>query len=437
VLDPGETREVRVYLEGGADLVVVRGDGPDDITIRLIGDDVEVADSSGRGALRRYAPAEPSLGPPHDVPVPFPCQAPDEAPAGPPRQQRNVIPPPRDWGSRSEPVPWVSYGPDIGVFAGVGSLQTMYGFRKQPYAWSWSWRAGWATQAGTGRLAAEATFYREESRLRARVSGLVSGIEVVTWHGLGNETTRGQPAEYYRVTQHRYALDAGLVVPAGRRSEIEFGTVVLYNGTEENAGRIIADSLPYGSGSFGQVGLRADVRLDTRDLPTEPTRGVTLTLGGAAYPRVWDVQHAFGAVHGQATAYLTARAPLRTTLALRAGARQVFGTYPFSEAAFIGDAATVRLGHPNRYGGDAAAWGNAELRVRLARAMVVVPSDVGVFGLGDVGRVWVDGETSDRWHAAVGGGIWMTFARPGNTLSLAVASGAERTALYLRAGFAY
>jgi hypothetical protein len=142
-------------------------------------------------------------------------------------------------------------------------------------------------------------------------------------------------------------------------------------------------------------------------------------------------------VHGQATAYLTARAPLRTTLALRAGAKRVFGTYPFSEAAFIGDAATVRLGRHNRYAGDAAAWGNAELRVRLARVLVLVPSDLGVFALGDLGRVWVAGETSDRWHEAVGGGIWITFARPGNTLSVAVAASAERTALYLRAGFAY
>jgi len=81
--------------------------------------------------------------------------------------------------------------------------------------------------------------------------------------------------------------------------------------------------------------------------------------------------------------------------------------------------------------------GNAELRVRLTRAMVLVPSDLGVFALGDVGRVWVEGETSDRWHGAVGGGIWLTFARPGNTLSVAVAQGAEKTALYLRAGFAY
>jgi len=438
VLDPHETHEVRIYLEGGADVVVVRGDGPGDITVRLIAaDDVVVIDSSRAGGVRRYLPVGPTMGPPHDATVISRCQEPNPPPAAPPRQTRDVIPPPRDWGSRAWPTTWITYGPDIGAFIGTGSLRTIYGFRRQPYAWSWSWRAGWATGASKGRLGADATVYRTDSRLRAEFSGLASGIEVVSWNGLGNETPRDRPNDYYRVTQHRYAFGAGLVAPAGRRAEVGIGTSVLFNGTEETAGRIIADSMPYGAGDFGEVGMHAELRLDTRDVPTEPTRGVTFTLGGAGYPRLWDVEHPFGEVHGQATAYLTQHIPLRTTLALRAGAKQVFGTYPFSEAAFIGDAGTARLGHHNRYGGDAAAWGNAELRVRLTRLMLLVPSDLGVFALGDVGRVWVAGENSDLWHGAVGGGVWLTFVRPGNTLSLAVASSAERTAWYLRAGLAY
>jgi hypothetical protein len=435
-LDQRETHEVRVYLHGGADRVVVRGDGPNDITVRLIGDDVEVEDSSRTGGVRRYATEPPVLGPLRGQPAIIDCVGP-ERPAGAPRQVHADIPPPRDWGSRAIPTTWVTFGPDIGVFAGTGGIYTRYAFRKQPYASTWRWRAGWATTAATGRIAADATFYRTNSRVHGEFSGLVSGIEVLRWHGLGNETLRNRPDAYYRVTQHRYAFGAGLVVPVGRLAEVAVGPAVLFNDTEKRSGRIIADSLPYGTGDFGQVAMRGELRLDTRDLPGEPTRGVTLNLGGAGYPGVWDVRTAFGEVHGQATAYLTARVPLRTTLALRAGAKRVLGTYPFSEAAFIGDAATTRLGRQNRYGGDAAAWGNAELRVRLGRVFVLVPSDLGVFALGDAGRVWMEGESSDRWHTAVGGGLWLSLVRPGNVLSLTVAKSPERTALYLAAGFAY
>ncbi len=430
-LDPRETREVRLYLYGGADRVVVRGDGDAAITVRIIGGGAtELIDSSRAGGARLYATGGDRVLGPGRVKV-------DARAYSPPRGPREDVPPPRDWGRRTWPATWVTFGPDIGVFAGTGGIYTRYGFRKLPYAWSWRWRGGWATAANTGRVAAAATFYRTNSRLHGELSGLVSGIEVLRWHGLGNATLRNRPDAYYRVTQHRYAVSAGLVLPVGRRMDVALGPRVHFNDTEERPGRIIADSLPYGAGDFGQVGLRGELRLDTRDLPTEPTRGVTLTLGGAGYPGVWDVRSAFGEVHGEGTAYLTARAPLRTTLALRAGAKRLLGTFPFSEAAFIGDAATVRLGRQHRYAGAAAAWGNAELRVRLARVFVLVPSDLGVFGLGDLGRVWVEGETSDAWHGAVGGGFWLTFAQPGNVLTVSVARSAERTALYVRAGFAY
>src|SRR5256885_6103365 len=38
------------------------------------------------------------------------------------------------------------------------------------------------------------------------------------------------------------------------------------------------------------------------------------------------------------------------------------------------------------------------------RRPLVSAGDVGVFGLADGGRVWVTGESSDRWHGAAGGG---------------------------------
>ena len=87
--------------------------------------------------------------------------------------------------------------------------------------------------------------------------------------------------------------------------------------------------------------------------------------------------------------------------------------------------------------GDAAAWGNAELRLRLGSVFVLLPGDVGVFGLGDVGRVFLEGESSTVWHGAVGGGLWMSVVRPDNVFTIAAVSSAERTGVYFRAGFAY
>jgi hypothetical protein len=51
--------------------------------------------------------------------------------------------------------------------------------------------------------------------------------------------------------------------------------------------------------------------------------------------------------------------------------------------------------------------------------------------------VFLEGESSDRWHGAAGGGVWFAFAGRANTISAAVARGEERTGFYLRAGFGF
>lgn len=63
--------------------------------------------------------------------------------------------------------------------------------------------------------------------------------------------------------------------------------------------------------------------------------------------------------------------------------------------------------------------------------------ELGVFGLGDTGRVYLSGETSDRWHTAGGGGLWVAFLSRANTVSVAAADRGERMRLYVRAGFAF
>jgi hypothetical protein len=51
--------------------------------------------------------------------------------------------------------------------------------------------------------------------------------------------------------------------------------------------------------------------------------------------------------------------------------------------------------------------------------------------------VYLEGESSDTWHTGVGGGLWFAYLERANTITIAVASGDDRTALYIRAGFSY
>ena len=426
---PAETREVRLYLRGGPDTVRVSGSGPARITLRVIGDrGATLADGSRTDNVHRY-----------DAdwrPQPAGIQ-PEKADSA--RPDTLAIPPPplRDYGSRLRPLLWVGGGPDVGVFLGGGAFRTSWGFRKVPWASQLHVRGGWATQANTGRLQLDLVRRREASRARTEVTAWASGIEVLRWHGIGNESVAA-PGPYNRVNRAEIGIHGRLFLPLARHMEIGIGPEILWADTRLQAGRIIADSTPYGADEFGTAGLRAEIDFDSRDFVSAPSRGFAFRIGGTYWPAIWSARKGFSEIHAQGSTYLTARgAPLRPTLALRAGGKRVFGRYPFAEAAFIGDASTVRLGRQNRFGGDAAAWGGAELRLALSRFNVLLPGQLGVHTLYDAGRVWAPGERSTKWHSAWGGGIWFSLVQPKNVVAVTVAQTRERTAFYVAAGFHY
>jgi hypothetical protein len=82
-------------------------------------------------------------------------------------------------------------------------------------------------------------------------------------------------------------------------------------------------------------------------------------------------------------------------------------------------------------------FGNAELRIFLTKFFLLLPGELGAFGLADVGRVYLDGETSDEWHKAFGGGIWFAFLERKFLVSVAIAQSDERTGVYVRSGFGF
>jgi outer membrane protein assembly factor BamA len=265
-----------------------------------------------------------------------------------------------------------------------------------------------------------------------------SGIEVVRYNGQGNETTLTEEDEYYRVRQEQYLLSPTIVFPFARHAELGLGPSAEFIKTRDDDGRIADATSPYGGGAWGQLAGRARLQWDSRDDERYPTHGVVARMDGAVFPAWWDVDSAYGSLEGSVSGYLTGTGlPLRPTIAARVGGRKVWGAYPFFSSAFIGDAASVRLGRQHRYAGSASAYGNVELRLRVTRFFVILPGEIGFFGLADAGRVFVAGEPSGRWHTAFGGGVWLALLQSRSVLSAAVARSPARTGVYFGTGMTF
>ncbi len=427
---PGETKEIRLHLHGGDDRAVVRGNSGS-IKIRVIGGGgrdqlvdaspaptyfydggggTEFVRGSGTRVDRRNFEAPPS---------------PDFAHEQPP-----------DWGHWLKPAPGMSFSPDIGFLVAGGITRDQYGFRKFPYSSRVLAKGGYAFGANQPWVDFKVEQREVAANLHFNLSGEWTGLDIIRFHGFGNNTTIPGSSSFYRVERRQTTLAVALARDIGKHVTLTGGPIFQVSKTDRTGpNTLLIDQGPnfYGIGTFEQLGVQGDLRIDTRNRPIAATKGVLISGGGSVFGSFFDVVDTYGEIHGEAATYLTPG----PTLALRIGGKKVFGAFPFHGAAYLGGNTTVRGFAEQRFAGHAAVYGNAEFRFRVSRLRIIFPGNFGFFGLTDVGRVFSDFDTpgENTWHAAYGGGVWLSLLGDLNTMSFAIARSEERTGLYIRSGF--
>ena len=459
-----ETREVRIYLRGGRDRAEISGaEGRIAVRIDGGGGGDAFTNASEAGASRTYFYDDRgnnrfAEGKGATV---------DERPYARPTTSLVWSRYAFDWGMVASTRPIVWADPDLGVFARVIHSRKYFGFRKDPFATRHYFDVGLASRGFKPFVSYVGTFRHVRPDIDARLAFEYSGFEVTRFKGFGNDFRLDKPSSYYKVEQRNFVFAPALVFRKGTedvdatgdgtmplRSEltVSLGPVLEWSNTPTESNRDFyigsLDEPLYGTGTFGQIGMRGEIEYDNRDNPAYATRGLLARVSAAAYPGVWDVESLFGNVDVEARTYLTAHMPTSPTLALRAGGKKVWGTYPFHESAFLGGPGRAGLGqvdgplrgfHKNRFAGDASLYGNAELRLALGRINLLVPGEFGVFGAADVGRVFFAGDPGDAddWHNGTGGGFWLSLLERRTTMSVAVMKGRDMTGLYFRVGYLF
>jgi hypothetical protein len=403
---PAETSQIRVYLHDGDDVAVVRGSDASAIHVDVIGGNGknELLDSThvrGRHAARFYDRGQISgiyYGPDSARDTLF-SKRPWVNDTG------TVAPPSADFGSRLVPSVGFSSG-GLGLVPRVGVRWIRQGFRHEPYATLVGFDAEYSTGIDGYRLTLMGDRRLESSRMHFMATARMSDLEVIGFHGYGNDT-EGKPDDFFRVDQRQWQLRPAVAFALGRReSDVTLGPVIQYARTTGPTDRFVAVEQPYGVGDFGQAGVRFGVHYDARDMKRGATQGFLIDMNSSAFPAIWDVKSAFSQVSGNAATYLELPLPHHPVLALRGGGRKVWGDAPFHEAAFLGGVDTLTGLDPHRYAGDASIFGNSELRIPIASIRSILPLDIGILGFADAGRVYVDGDSPGGWHGVAGGGLW-------------------------------
>jgi hypothetical protein len=451
---PSETREVRVFLHGDGDVAVVRGtSGP--ITIRVIGgggDDL-LADSSSAGGVHFYDHRGDNRfvrggGTRVDTRA--------WTTTVPPEGLRIDLAWAPDWGGQNRWTVTTGYGVASGIIVGAGRTWTNYGFRRIPHHWKLEARGLVGTRVHDfgAELSGDYRFENSLHLLRADVRW--SNFDGFRWFGLGNDTERID-SRLSLVRMQRLSIEPALEMHFGRwreapdsaadaeadsasartldsssrlrplRVSVALGPVLRYTTTDAATESVFAFEQPLGIDPLWQLGAGARLELSRTDGRAAPRRGFRLRTNVMGYPGLVDSPEASAQAEAEANAYI----PLQGDglhIALRAGGSGAFGDFAAFDAASIGGRHSLRGYEFQRWAGDAAAYGGAELRAPLRRVELLVRGELGAFALVDAGKVWLDGASPGGWHAGYGGGLWFeSFER---AVSVAFATG-ERNRFYL------
>ncbi|MDX1476233.1 MAG: hypothetical protein R3301_00960 [Saprospiraceae bacterium] len=250
--------------------------------------------------------------------------------------------------------------------------------------------------------------------------------------GLGNETTIDKDLfrdDFYSLQYSRVSADVGLARDFWDKSKFSLGIQMSSNSRESLEDNIYngettdvpgADPLRVGK-------LRMITELDFRDRIHLPTRGMRLYLEGY-----------FAQVLNKSIDYSLAKATLESfttyrilTLGLKGGATVHGGEPPYYDLHYLGQMTHLRGYRENRFAGKKSLFLNSDLRIQLVdKPSALVPHKIGLILFYDVGRVYVNGESSNKWHSGYGVGIYYVPLRERFALRLSAAFSEEESGLF-------
>ncbi len=429
---PDETRSLRLYLRQGADTVTCSGPLSRGIKIEVIGQPGTDAVSGCETARLRFTAIEEMER--HKQPIRVRPDPFSHLPSA--QNTQNIWSKPRDWRHRIVPIYRLGFGSNTGFVLGGGLTVDRFEFGKTPFGQRHSAQAAYAFGLRTFELTYRGDFQHWNPRLLTVLETGISGFEQSRFFGFGNETSDDGDDDFFETEQLAYRFAPTIYYAISPQLDLFVGGELKYSSTDDDEDTLLNQLRPYGVGDFGQLSFRAGAEIDTRDRTKRYGPGLYIRLEGSVAPEVWDVESTFGAVEGEVAGYIGLSQ--RLLLAMRVSGRNVFGTFPFQEAAYLGGKDSVRGLDTDRFAGDASVFANAELCFTLGQASALLfRGEWGLFVFGDVGRVFVDDDDSDKWHPSAGGGVSVSTLKRSLLWSLSVARSEEQTSFFFIGNFSF
>lgn len=344
----------------------------------------------------------------------------------------------------------LAYNVDDGLFLGARFRYTTHGFRKEPYAVQQSLSVGRALRTSSMffRYNADVTKFIGNTGLVVRAD-VRAPVNVTNFFGLGNETRFDPDQENFLFYRARYNVINGSAL---LKRQLQSWMRVMIGPTyqyfklprEENNGKFVNEVqvngldpvTMYEPKSF--LGAEFVLDINSKNNQVLPSRGFVLDAGVKRLYGLTPTANNLTQLRWDMSLFVSLVPESPYVVATRFGWYHNIGKYEFQQANYLSGTDNLRGYRRNRFAGRTMAFNNTEFRLRLGNFNTYLfPGSIGLLAFHDIGRVWVDGENSSRWHTGYGGGLWVAPIQRFVISALVARSKEESLLPYITFGFQF
>ncbi|WP_179333603.1 metallophosphoesterase [Winogradskyella costae] len=313
-------------------------------------------------------------------------------------------------------IPTLGANPDDGLKIGLTNTYTVYGFERNPFTSQHQLKAAYY-------FATEGYELNYKGEFANVIGNLNFGFQAhfqspnysVNFFGYGNETENSDDdfgLDYNRVKTRVFRLSPQLIWNSKRGSLVHFGISYEVNEIQNSDNRFVSDNnlLPsyvFDEEHFG--GINASYTYSNYDNEAYPTNGMNFSIETGYKDNLEVSNRNFGYLITDIAFARKLNPSGRLVFATKLKSHLNFGDgFEFYQAASIGGLDGLRGYRNQRFTGKNAFYQNTDLRYSFNRMKTkLIPIKLGMYGGFDYGRVWIDDDTSEKWHNAYGGGFFV------------------------------
>lgn len=315
-------------------------------------------------------------------------------------------------------LPIIAFNPDDGVRLGAVDHFTFYGIQSNPFTQKHTISASYYTATSGYDLSYQGEFSNIFHNWNFGLDALYTSPNFArNFFGFGNETDYDKDIsdlDFNRIRIKKWNIGLSLIRRGRDGGLFRFRPFIESFEVENTPDRFI-NNLPASNSIFDRQtygGAEITYEFINKDNIAFPTLGIDLGINVGYKTNIdgGDINNSFAYVkpHLAIDHKLTKKGDL--VLATKFGGDLILGNnFEFYHAAELGGLRSLRGFRNERFTGKYSFYQNTDLRLALGRIKTsIIPMRFGITGSFDYGRVWLENDTSDKWHNSTGGSLWIT-----------------------------